>query len=174
MKKIFNNKIFTLFAYTTCFIAVSQLLEASQNIDTSLFANASKMASDTFEIMAKTACNASDSAVATGTPMLEQFLGSNGKYLLATLGGGGIAGWAVGYTLKKVAKVIAIFLGISFISLQFLAYKNIITVDWNKVQNAVDQKYIEQSATSFMSILTYNLPFAGTFVVGFWLGFKKG
>lgn len=162
MKKFLNKKLLRILAVTTGMIAISQMLDA-QNTDSS-----------SIEIVAKSACNATDTAVATGTAMLDQLLGGDGKYWIATLGGGGIAGWAVGYTLKKVAKVVAIFLGITFISLQYLAYKNIITVDWTKVQNAVDQKHLEESAQSLMSMLTYNLPFAGTFVVGFWLGFKKG
>ena len=173
MANRFNNKIISIFILATGMIAVAKLLEA-HGIDSASVSNATKMASDTIEIMAKSASTASGTANASGTLLLDQFLGSDGKFLLATLGGGGIAGWAVGYTLKKVAKVLALVLGITFISLQYLAYKNVITVDWSKVQNAVDQQHLEQSAQGFMSVLTYNLPFAGTFLVGFWLGFRKG
>ena len=155
------KKYFYIIAAAAAMVAVSQILEA-------------QTASNTIEIMAKTASNASDTAVASGSAILSQFLGSQGTYWLATLGGGGIAGWCVGYTLKKVAKVVAIFLGITFITLQYLAYKHVITVDWNKVQSAVDKQHLEQSAEGFMSVITYNLPFAGSFVVGFLLGFKKG
>ncbi len=160
-----SNKCFLyIFAATLGMIAVSRVLEA-QGVNTD---------SNTIEVMAKTAVNATDTAVASGSAILDQLLGDQGTYWLATLGGGGIAGWCVGYTLKKVAKVVAIFLGITFITLQYLAYKHVITVDWNKVQNAVDKQHLEQSAQGFMSVLTYNLPFAGSFVVGFLLGFKKG
>ena len=172
MANRFNKKLFTVFVLTAGFVAVTQILDAHGTGFGS--SEAAKMASDTIEIMAKSASNASGSSVATGTALLDQLLGGDGKFLLATLGGGGIAGWAVGYTLKKVAKIVALFLGITFISLQYLAYKNIITVDWSKVQNAVDKQHLEQSAQGFMSVLTYNLPFAGTFLVGFWLGFRKG
>lgn len=173
MNKTYKKAI-SIIAVTTGFLAVSNLLDAAHGLNSASIVNASKMASDTIEIMAKSACNATDTVNASGTLLLDQFLGANGKYIVATLGGGGIAGWAVGYTLKKVAKALAIFLGVTFMSLQFLAYKNVITVDWNKVQTAMDQKYLEQSAESFMSVITYNLPFAGSFLVGFWLGFKKG
>ncbi len=160
-----RKQFLTILAITVGMFAVSQILDA-QNLSTDT--------SNTIEIMAKSASNATDSAIATGTALLDQFLGSDGKFLLATLGGGGIAGWAVGYTLKKVAKVVAIFLGVTFITLQYLAYKHVITVDWSKVQNAVDKQHLEKSAEGLMSILTYNLPFAGSFIVGFWLGFRKG
>ncbi len=155
------KKYLYIFAAVAGMAAVSQILNA-------------QTASDTIEIMAKTASNATDTAVASGSAILDQLLGGQATYWLATLGGGGIAGWCVGYTLKKVAKVVAIFLGITFITLQYLAYKHIITVDWTKVQSAVDKQHLEKSAEGFMSVLTYNLPFAGSFVVGFFLGFKKG
>ncbi len=155
------KKYLYIFAAVAGMAAVSQILNA-------------QTASDTIEIMAKSAGNATDTAVASGSAILDQLLGGQATYWLATLGGGGIAGWCVGYTLKKVAKVVAIFLGITFITLQYLAYKHIITVDWTKVQSAVDKQHLEKSAEGFMSVLTYNLPFAGSFVVGFFLGFRKG
>lgn len=96
------------------------------------------------------------------------------KFMLATLGGGGLAGWAVGYTLKKFAKFMALIVGIAFISLQVLAFKQFITIDWARIKSAVPDETLEKSATSAMSVITYNLPFAGSFIVGFWLGFRKG
>ncbi|PKL44883.1 MAG: hypothetical protein CVV41_05655 [Candidatus Riflebacteria bacterium HGW-Riflebacteria-1] len=91
-----------------------------------------------------------------------------------TLGGGGLAGWAVGFTLKKVAKLAALVLGVCFISIQYLAYNRYITIDWERIKTTVPDETIEQSASSLMSVLTYNLPFAGSFAVGFWMGFRKG
>ena len=172
MINISKKQLLTLLGLTTGMIALSHILV--EGADSASFSNAAKMASDTIEIMAKSASTATDTAIATGTAMLDQFLGSDGKFMVATLGGGGIAGWAVGYTLKKVAKVVALFLGVTFITLQYLAYKHVITVDWTKVQNAVDKQHLEKSAEGLMSMLTYNLPFAGSFLVGFWLGFRKG
>lgn len=96
------------------------------------------------------------------------------KFMLATLGGGGIAGWAVGYTLKKFAKLLALIVGVAFISLQVLAFNSFITIDWDRIKSAVPDETIEKSASGVMSVITYNLPFAGSFLVGFWLGFRKG
>jgi len=96
------------------------------------------------------------------------------KFILMTLGGGGLAGWAVGFTLKKVAKLAALVLGVGFISIQYLAYNSYITIDWERIKKTVPDEKLEQSANSLMSMLTYNLPFAGAFLVGFWMGFRKG
>ncbi len=166
-----NSYKFAICAVTVGLVFFPELLQAAQSIDAATINDAAAMASDTAEILAK---SASDTVTASGTPILEQFLGGNAKYWLGTLGGGGIAGLAVGYTLKKVAKVVAIILGIAFISLQYLAYKELITIDWDKIKGSVNEQQLEQSAQGLMSILTYNLPFAGSFLVGFWIGFKKG
>jgi len=96
------------------------------------------------------------------------------KFAMVTLGSGGIAGWAVGFTLKKVARLAALVVGVAFISIQYLAYKQYITIDWAKIRQSVPNESIERSYTELMSVLTYNLPFAGAFIVGFWLGFRKG
>ncbi len=110
---------------------------------------------------------APDEAVSGGLP-------PDVKFMLTTLGGGGIAGWAVGFTLKKFAKLVALIVGIAFISLQLLAFNRFITIDWERIKSAVPDESIEHSATSLMSVITYNLPFAGSFALGFWLGFRKG
>lgn len=167
-----NKALVTLLSLTAGMVLIPELLDAA-GLNGAAISDATKAASDTVEILAK-AANASDTAVASGTPILNQLLGANGTFLVTTLGVGGIAGWAVGYTLKKVAKILAIIIGISVVSLQYLAYKNWITIDWEKVQSAVDKQALENGAQGLMSIITYNLPFAGTFLIGFWLGFRKG
>ena len=91
-----------------------------------------------------------------------------------TLGFGGLSGWAVGYTLKKFAKLTALIVGIAFISIQLLAYNHFLKIDWEKIKQAVPDEQIEQTTTAFMSMVTYNLPFAGTFIIGFWFGFRRG
>lgn len=96
------------------------------------------------------------------------------KFVLMTLGGGGLAGWAVGFTLKKVAKLAALVLGIGFISMQYLAFNRYITIDWERIKTTVPNDRLEQSASGLVSTLTYNLPFAGSFAVGLWMGFRKG
>ncbi len=120
---------------------------------------------------------AQEMAIASGSAAAsagEMTLPPDVKFALVTLGGGGIAGWAVGFTLKKFAKFAALIVGIAFISLQILAFHKFITIDWDAIKSAVPDESIERSATSIMSVVTYNLPFAGSFLIGLWLGFRKG
>lgn len=126
-------------------------------------------------ILAPELLDAQTLATATAAPATGDFaIPPDIKFALMTLGGGGIAGWAVGFTLKKFAKLAALVVGIGFLSLQLLAFNKFITIDWNAIKSAVPDESLERSATSIMSIITYNLPFAGSFVIGFWLGFRKG
>ncbi|MBU1105421.1 MAG: FUN14 domain-containing protein [Candidatus Riflebacteria bacterium] len=118
---------------------------------------------------AQSVASVSAEAPGQGIPLPEDI-----KFILMTLGGGGLAGWAVGFTLKKFAKLAALILGIGFISIQALAFHKFIVIDWERIKTAVPDKTIETSASSMMSVITYNLPFAGSFLVGFWMGFRKG
>lgn len=127
---------------------------------------------ETVEAVPEVASSASETAKLA----VETFkIPDNYKFILTTLGAGGIAGWAVGFTLKKVAKIFALILGIVFVSLQVLAYKKLISIDWSKIESLVaGNQELENSVSGVMSVITYNLPFAGSFIIGFWLGFKKG
>jgi uncharacterized membrane protein (Fun14 family) len=120
-------------------------------------------------VAAQGVASVSAEAPGQGIPLPEDI-----RFILMTLGGGGLAGWAVGYTLKKFAKLAALILGIGFISIQALAFHKFIVIDWERIKTAVPDKSIETSAGSMMSVITYNLPFAGSFLVGFWMGFRKG
>lgn len=112
-------------------------------------------------------------ANASATSVLE-YIPPEIKFKLFTLGSGGIAGWAVGYTLKKFAKFAALIVGISFISLQYLAYNQYISINWERIRQSMPKESLERSYAELMSVITYNLPFAGSFIIGVWLGFRKG
>jgi len=95
--------------------------------------------------------------------------------LLTQLGVGGVAGLCTGYALKKIGKLIAIILGLAFIGLELLAYKGIITINYdalvawaNGVIGQVGQ------AEGVLNVIIGNLPFAASFLVGFAIGFKMG
>ena len=96
---------------------------------------------------------------------------------LAGLGFGGVLGVAVGYTTKKIGKVVLIGVGLIFILLQFLVYAELITVDWGAVEGAAKDAWETSDGTladRAWAILKNNLPFGGGFVGGFALGFKMG
>ncbi len=97
---------------------------------------------------------------------------------LAGMGFGGLAGAVVGYTAKKLTKMLAFLLGGLFIAIQLLAYYGFIQVDWVAVQSTAEQAMQSEDgrtvAERAWQILSANLPWGGGFVAGFVVGFKLG
>ena len=94
------------------------------------------------------------------------------------LGFGGVAGAVVGYTAKKVTKLVALLLGLVFIAVQALVYLHVVTVDWHTVQTGAEQVWKDPQgvtlATRAWQVLSANLPFGAAFAAGFGIGFKLG
>jgi uncharacterized membrane protein (Fun14 family) len=106
---------------------------------------------------------------------------------VSQLGMGGFFGFTSGYALKKIGKVAAFGTGCVFMLLQGLAYEGIIDIHWGELQRkakaALDldgdgnldmkdavllwKKYVKP-------MLTYHLPGAVGFPVGFLAGFRNG
>jgi uncharacterized membrane protein (Fun14 family) len=94
------------------------------------------------------------------------------------LGFGGVAGAIVGYTAKKITKLIALVLGLIFIAIQGLVYLHFVSVDWHTVQQTAEHVWRDTHGVTLADrswdVLTANLPFGGGFIAGFALGFKIG
>jgi uncharacterized membrane protein (Fun14 family) len=94
------------------------------------------------------------------------------------IGFGMVAGFAVGFALKKLGKLAAVALGLVFILIQTLAYLGFLTVHWGEVQARVDPLFERDALASawqgLLAVLTYNVAFAGAFVPGLLLGFRRG
>ena len=91
---------------------------------------------------------------------------------------GVVAGFLVGYAVKKVGKFVAIVVGLLFVVIQTLAYFGFLTVNWGEVQGRVDPLLEADSLNSFwrgfVSLLTYNITFAAAFVPALVVGLKRG
>uniref|UniRef100_A0A7C6A0D2 FUN14 family protein n=2 Tax=Thermus tengchongensis TaxID=1214928 RepID=A0A7C6A0D2_9DEIN len=91
---------------------------------------------------------------------------------------GGLAGYAVGYALKKVGRLLAIGLGLLFVALQLLAQAGYVQVDWTRIQKDVEpllqQPGLQSLWERLLQTLTYNLPFGASFVGGLLLGLRAG
>jgi uncharacterized membrane protein (Fun14 family) len=95
--------------------------------------------------------------------------------LAGEVGIGGIGGFLAGYASKKVAKMVAFLIGITFLGLQYLAYKDIIAIDYMSLQNFANE--LAGQAVGTQSILTdliVHAPFGAAFVGGVYLGLQKG
>jgi len=94
--------------------------------------------------------------------------------ILFQLGIGGIGGFFIGYAARKVVKI-ALILGIIVFSLIFLAYTNVIGVDFGGLADGVS-KFINavNPALGLLAPLLTNLVFIGSLIVGLIAGYKMG
>ena len=94
--------------------------------------------------------------------------------ILFQLGIGGIGGFFVGYAIRKVVKI-ALILGIVIFSLIFLAYTNVIGVDYGGLADGVS-KFINavNPALGLLTPLLANLVFIGSLIIGLIAGYKMG
>ena len=91
------------------------------------------------------------------------------------LGIGGIGGFIVGYALKKMSKLIVIVLGLFIVALLYLGVRGIISINYDALWKALANSLgMAESAFSWIVGVISLLPFAGSFVIGFLLGFKLG
>jgi uncharacterized membrane protein (Fun14 family) len=59
---------------------------------------------------------------------------SNIMPLVSTIGFGGIAGFLLGFALKRIMKILAVIAGVFFAALLYLESQHIVNVNWDKLQ----------------------------------------
>lgn len=93
--------------------------------------------------------------------------------ILFQLGIGGIGGFLIGYAIRKVVKV-ALILGMVVFSLLFLVYTNVIDIDYGGLVEMM-ANFIKtvNPALGLLTPLLIHLPFVGSLIIGFIIGFKK-
>ena len=91
------------------------------------------------------------------------------------LGIGGVGGFLVGFALKKAAKVIAVIVGLFFLSVQYLAYENIISIDYSALQAFANELLGQTTgAQTWLTDFIVHAPFGAAFIGGLYLGLQKG
>src|SRR4051812_14891349 len=59
---------------------------------------------------------------------------SNIKPFVRTVGFGGIVGFLIGFTIKRIMKILAVIAGVFFAALLYLESQHIVNVNWDKLQ----------------------------------------
>jgi uncharacterized membrane protein (Fun14 family) len=54
--------------------------------------------------------------------------------VVSTIGFGGIAGFLIGFALKRIMKILAVIAGVFFAALLYLESQHIVNVNWDKLQ----------------------------------------
>ncbi len=106
--------------------------------------------------------------------------------MLTTVSSGGIAGFLIGYAVKKGIKIILGIAGLFLASLAYLNYKGLVSVDWQSVASVSNKAITEFSlgsanyASSVMdsqvvpTMMNFGVPLTGSFAAGFILGCMRG
>jgi uncharacterized membrane protein (Fun14 family) len=91
------------------------------------------------------------------------------------LGLGAVGGFVVGFALKKIAKIFLVILGVFIVALLYLGASDIISINFGALWSAVGGWLGGAGeAASWLTGLIALIPFMGSFVVGFFFGFKIG
>jgi uncharacterized membrane protein (Fun14 family) len=93
------------------------------------------------------------------------------------VGGGAVIGGIIGFAAKKLAKVIAIILGLELALFKFLESQQILTVDWERLSAGLlgaGEAAASQTPPNWVMTVLETLSISAGFTGGFLLGFKKG
>ena len=91
------------------------------------------------------------------------------------VGGGALIGALIGFAAKKIAKIIAIIVGLELALFKFLETKGILIVDWSAITGAANKGAgTAADAPGWIMSLLSALPVTAGFSGGFLVGFKKG
>lgn len=92
-------------------------------------------------------------------------------------GTGAVIGGIIGFAAKKVAKLIAVIIGIELALFKFLESRGILTVDWEALSAGflgVAEAGSSATPPSWINTILSTLSVSAGFTGGFLLGFKKG
>jgi len=93
------------------------------------------------------------------------------------VGGGAVIGGIIGFAAKKLAKVIAVIIGLELALFKFLESQRILTVDWERLSAGLvgaGEAATAQTPPSWAMTILSTLSISAGFTGGFLLGFKKG
>jgi uncharacterized membrane protein (Fun14 family) len=88
---------------------------------------------------------------------------------------GGLVGFLIGFILKKVVRIAFVLAGIFFITLAYLEYNQIITLNYEQFEPTINNT-LQKVGASFVlpSFLAMNLPLLVSFGGALAFGLKKG
>ncbi|MCL9817146.1 FUN14 domain-containing protein [Natronocalculus amylovorans] len=91
-------------------------------------------------------------------------------------GGAAIIGGLIGFAFKRIAKLIAIIIGIELAIFRFLEARGIVTVDWERLTSGAisgtDQT--TQAPPDWVWTILSTLSISAGFTIGFLIGYKQG
>jgi len=93
------------------------------------------------------------------------------------LGTGAVIGGIIGFAAKKIAKLIAVIVGLELALFKFLETRGILEVNWDAISGAAKNTTSTATASQppgWLTSLLSALPVSAGFTGGFFVGFKQG
>ena len=106
-----------------------------------------------------------------------QQLGIDFGSLGIDFGSGAVIGAIIGFTAKKMAKIIAVIIGIELVLFRLLESRGILQVNWvgmEKYFPNIGEMTITNTPPEWMVSMISSLSIGAGFIGGFLLGFKQG
>mgnify|MGYP001056356925 FL=1 len=94
--------------------------------------------------------------------------------MIFQIGVGGAGGFLVGYAVKKIAKILAFFAGLYFLSLLYLTQIGVVNINYEKFLEVASGLVTNEQVTNFLLATVSSLPFTASFAAGLIFGLKKG
>ncbi|SEA10437.1 Uncharacterized membrane protein, Fun14 family [Haloplanus vescus] len=103
-------------------------------------------------------------------------LGIDPQQLGLEFGGGAAIGGIIGFAAKKLAKIIAIIVGLELALFKFLESREILSVDWSALSAGMLKTGSNAASgpPGWVSTILSTLSVSAGFTGGFLLGFRRG
>lgn len=91
-------------------------------------------------------------------------------------GSGALIGALIGFAAKKVAKIIAVLVGLELALFKFLESRGILTVDWERLSAGIlgaGEQAANGTPPSWVETILSTLSISAGFTAGFFVGWKK-
>ncbi len=92
-------------------------------------------------------------------------------------GSGAVIGGIIGFAAKKVAKLVAVIVGLELALFKFLESREILTVNWDKLGGtflSAGEAATASTPPTWVQTILSTLSVSAGFTGGFFLGFKRG
>ena len=89
-------------------------------------------------------------------------------------GSGAFIGAIIGFAAKKIAKILAVIIGIELALFKFLEAKGILSVDWSHLSAGLLKTGDRVQDPGWIAPIVSTLSIGVGFTGGFMVGFKKG
>ena len=88
-------------------------------------------------------------------------------------GGGAVIGGLMGFAAKKIAKLIAVIIGVQLVIFRYLESQGILIVDWDALSRGLISTS-KRADASYLESLISTLSVGAGFATGFMIGFHRG